>query len=147
VDLLRNDLGRICATGSVEVPILCALESFPTVHHLVSTVTGKLQQSKDVYALLRACFPGGSITGAPKIRAMEIIEECEPWRRGIYCGSIGYIDYRGHMDTNIAIRTMTATDGTLYCSAGGALVTDSVCDSEYQETYDKVNVLLKALVR
>jgi len=145
VDLLRNDLGRICATGSVQVPVLCALESFPSVHHLVSTVTGTLERSKDVYALLRACFPGGSITGAPKIRAMEIIDECEPWARGIYCGSIGYIDYRGHMDTNIAIRTMTATDGKLYCSAGGALVADSACESEYQETYDKVNVLLKAL--
>lgn len=107
VDLLRNDLSKSCAPGTVKVPQLFALESFTAVHHLVSTITGKLAHDKHSLDLLRGCFPGGSITGTPKIRAMQIIEELEPHRRNIYCGAIGYIDFNGNMDANIAIRTLT----------------------------------------
>ncbi|MHA7841105.1 MAG: aminodeoxychorismate synthase component I [Gammaproteobacteria bacterium] len=145
VDLLRNDLSRICKTGSVGVPTLFALETFPSVHHLVSTVTGELDDSTHAVDLLRACFPGGSITGAPKIRAMEIIEELEPQRRTIYCGSMGYISYHGDMDTSICIRTLLQRDNLLYCWAGGAIVVDSQCRSEYEETYHKVDKILAIL--
>lgn len=147
VDLLRNDLGKVCATGSVRVPKLCALESFPTVHHLVSTVSGRLTPGRHSVDLLRACFPGGSITGAPKLRAMEIIEELEPQRRGVYCGAIGYIGFDGAMDTNIAIRTMTHRHGLLRFWAGGGLVADSDVDAEYQEIYDKAAAMLELLRR
>lgn len=145
VDLLRNDIGRVCQPGSIRVPTLIALESFPAVHHLVSTVKGRLQAPYTSVDCLRACFPGGSITGAPKIRAMQIIEELEPTRRGLYCGSLGYISFDGQMDSNICIRTLVADDKHLYCAAGGALVADSVCEEEYQETFDKVNVLLESI--
>ena len=145
VDLLRNDLGRVCATGSVRVPQLFELESFPGVHHLVSTVTGRLGAGRHALDLLRASFPGGSITGAPKIRAMEIIEELEPHRRGVYCGAIGYIGFNGAMDTNIAIRTLVYSHGRVRCWAGGGLVIDSGAAAEYQETFDKAAGMLRLL--
>ena len=147
VDLLRNDLGKNCRFGSIKVPSLFALESFPAVHHLVSTVVGELAAEKSSIDLLRDCFPGGSITGAPKLRAMEIIEELEPHRRGLYCGAIGYIGFNGDMDTNIAIRTLTCVNNTISCSAGGALVADSECETEYQETLIKIDRLLNRLIR
>ena len=143
VDLLRNDLSKCCVANSVQVPKLFDLESFPTVHHLVSTVTGELRENSHALHLLRACFPGGSITGAPKIRAMEIIEELEPHRRALYCGAMGYIDFNGDMDTNIAIRTLVHKDGRIYFYAGGGLVWDSDPDAEYQETFDKAAAMFK----
>jgi para-aminobenzoate synthetase component 1 len=141
VDLMRNDLSRCCETGSVEVPKLFALHSFANVHHLISTITGKLRQDLHVLDLLRSCFPGGSITGAPKIRAMEIIEELEPHRRGLYCGAIGYVGLDGSLETNIAIRTIVVKDGVARFSAGGGLVIDSVVDDEYQELLDKARMM------
>ena len=137
VDLLRNDLSKCCEINSVKVTKLFDIESFPTVHHLVSTIQGKLSKQYSPVQLLRACFPGGSITGAPKVRSMEIIEELEPHRRGIYCGSVGYIGFNGNMDTNIAIRTLIVKDDHAYFYAGGGLVWDSVGKEEYQETFDK----------
>ncbi|WP_426009219.1 aminodeoxychorismate synthase component I [Aeromonas salmonicida] len=145
VDLLRNDIGRVSRPGSVSVPSLFAVESFPAVHHLVSTIHGELDSRWQAVDLLRACFPGGSITGAPKIRAMEIIEELEPQRRNAYCGSIGYLSQHGRMDTSICIRTLIAADGQLHCWAGGGVIADSDVDSEYQETYDKVARILPLL--
>lgn len=145
VDLLRNDLGKNCVPGSVQVPRLFELESFATVHHLVSTITGKLAVGKDALTLLRDCFPGGSVTGAPKHRAMEIIEELEPHRRGVYCGSLGYIGFDGNMDCNIAIRTLVYTDGEISFCAGGGIVADSEAPAEYQETLDKASAMLELL--
>lgn len=145
VDLMRNDIGRVATPGSVRVPELFVVEPFPAVHHLVSTITAELPDSLHASDLLRAAFPGGSITGAPKVRAMEIIDELEPHRRNAWCGSIGYLSACGNMDTSITIRTVTATNGTLYCSAGGGLVADSNEDAEYQETFDKVNRILHQL--
>ncbi|ENC6422595.1 aminodeoxychorismate synthase component I [Aeromonas veronii] len=145
VDLLRNDIGRVSRPGSVNVPHLFAVESFPAVHHLVSTIHGELDAHWQGVDLLRACFPGGSITGAPKIRAMEIIEELEPQRRNAYCGSIGYLSQHGRMDTSICIRTLIAEAGRLHCWAGGGIIADSDADSEYQETYDKVARILPPL--
>jgi len=145
VDLLRNDIGKTCKNGSVQVPKLFSVESYATVHHLVSTVTGELAESQHALDLLRSCFPGGSITGAPKIRAMEVIEELEPHRRGIYCGSIAYIGFDGNMDSNIAIRTLVESAGTIRFWAGGGIVNDSVLDDEYQECFDKAAALLKVL--
>lgn len=145
VDLMRNDIGRIAVPGSVRVPELFVVEPFPAVHHLVSTVTAKLPVSQHASDVLRAAFPGGSITGAPKIRAMEIIDTLEPQRRNAWCGSIGYLSFCGNMDTSITIRTLTAWQGQLYCSAGGGIVADSNEDAEYQETFDKVNRILQQL--
>jgi para-aminobenzoate synthetase component 1 len=156
VDLLRNDISRSCQAGTVKVPELFAIESFPAVHHLVSTVEGVLSTDKDATDLLRGAFPGGSITGAPKIRAMEIIEELEPHRRSVYCGSIGYLSNCGNMDTSITIRTLICQNGDksntkvsknnlIHCWAGGGLVADSTADSEYQETFDKVQCILPVL--
>ena len=145
VDLLRNDIGRVAVPGSVKVPELFVVEPFPAVHHLVSTITAQLPKHLQATDLLRACFPGGSITGAPKVRAMEIIEELEPQRRNAWCGSIGYLSFCGNMDTSITIRTLTAEGGKLYCSAGGGIVADSVESAEYQETFDKVNRILPQL--
>jgi para-aminobenzoate synthetase component I len=147
VDLLRNDLGKVCTPGSVEVPELFKLESYARVHHLVSKVCGRLERGQDAISLLRACFPGGSITGAPKLRSMEIIEELEPHRRGIYCGAIGYIGFDGDMDTNIAIRTMVHADGVTRLWAGGGIVADSDPEAEYRETYHKAAALLDLLQR
>ncbi|MBI4194671.1 MAG: aminodeoxychorismate synthase component I [Betaproteobacteria bacterium] len=145
VDLLRNDLSKNCASGSVKVPKLFDVESFATVHHLVSTVTGELRPGRDALDLLRGCFPGGSITGAPKVRAMQIIEELEPHRRGVYCGAIGYIGFDGNMDLNIAIRTLVRSHGTIRFWAGGGIVADSRLEDEYQETFDKAAAMLKLL--
>jgi len=145
VDLMRNDISKSCALHSVKVPALFAVESYQNVHHLVSTVSGQLDQQHDAISLLRNCFPGGSITGAPKIRAMQIIDELEPHRRSIYCGSIGYLSLCGRMDTSITIRTLLIEHNNIYCWAGGGIVADSQIEAEYQETFDKVNNLLDAL--
>ncbi len=145
VDLLRNDIGRVAKAGTVQVPNLFAIESFPAVHHLVSTITATLDKQYSAFDLLKACFPGGSITGAPKIRAMEIIEELEPHRRSVYCGSIGYISRCGKMDTSITIRTLITSNGNIHAWAGGGIVADSQCDAEYQETLDKLSRILPIL--
>ena len=145
VDLLRNDLGRTCRTGSVRVPQLFTLESYPNVHHLVSSVVGELADGKDALDLIGDSFPGGSITGAPKIRAMQIIDELEPTRRSIYCGSLLYLDVRGEMDSSIAIRSLLVKDGRVSCWGGGGIVADSVWQDEYQESITKVKVLLDTL--
>ncbi|GGP74503.1 aminodeoxychorismate synthase component I [Shewanella ulleungensis] len=145
VDLLRNDIGRVAAPGSVKVPTLFAIESFPAVHHLVSTVTATLAADHNAFDLLQAAFPGGSITGAPKIRAMQIIEELEPSRRNQYCGSIGYISQDGNMDTSITIRTLVTEQNNIYCWAGGGIVADSNVKAEYQESFDKVSKILPLL--
>ena len=145
IDLERNDLGRVCRIGTVKVPDLMVLESFPTVHHLVSTVVGRLREECSFVDLLRASFPGGSITGAPKIRSMEIIEELEPTRRGVYTGSIGYLSYDGEMDTSIVIRTVVVREGRAYFQVGGGIVADSTPDAEYVETLDKGRALARAL--
>lgn len=137
VDLLRNDLGKVCQTGSVKVTKLFQLQSFANVHHLVSIVVGKLKAKLHSVDVLAACFPGGSITGAPKLRAMQIIDELEPNARELYCGTIGYIGFDGKMDTNIAIRTATCKENELIFYAGGGIVTDSNIDKEYAETLDK----------
>jgi para-aminobenzoate synthetase component I len=145
VDLLRNDLGKHCVPGTVKVPALFAIESFPAVHHLVSTITGTLSPSADACDLLRGAFPGGSITGAPKVRAMQIIAELEPNSRSVYCGAVGYINSSGDMDTNIAIRTLVMAQGKAFCWAGGGIVADSEVNAEYEETFHKVNKILPLL--
>ncbi len=147
VDLLRNDLGIVCTPGSVAVPQICELESFATVHHLVSTVTGRLAPGRDALHLLEACFPGGSITGAPKRRAMQIIDELEPHRREVYCGAIGYLSAAGRMDMNIPIRTTVCANGELRFYAGGGIVADSSPESEYEETEVKIAAIRSALQR
>jgi para-aminobenzoate synthetase component 1 len=145
VDLERNDLGRVCQYGSVGVSELTALEKYATVFHLTSTVEGRLRPGNGTVELLKATFPGGSITGAPKVRAMEIIDELEPTRRSVYTGSIGYIDFNGNLDLNIVIRTMLVKDGRAYFQVGGAVVYDSDSESEYRETLDKAKALIQAL--
>ncbi|WP_325437532.1 aminodeoxychorismate synthase component I [Pseudomonas nitroreducens] len=145
VDLLRNDLGRSCRPGSVRVPELFAVETYPNVHHLVSSVRGELAADKDALDLLEGSFPGGSITGAPKVRAMQIIDELEPTQRSIYCGSLLYLDVRGEMDSSIAIRTVLVKDGQASCWAGGGIVADSNWEEEYEESLTKVGVLLRTL--
>lgn len=145
VDLLRNDLGKSCAPGSVRVPKLFEVESFANVHHLVSTVEGRLAAGRDALDVLRDCFPGGSVTGAPKLRAMQIIEQLEPDRRGLYCGAIGYVGFDGNMDTNIAIRTLVYAENEIRCWAGGGIVADSGEKAEYQETLDKASAMLELL--
>ena len=146
VDLLRNDIGKNCVVGSVKADQLFQLQSFANVHHLVSIITGKLNKTASAIDLLKGCFPGGSITGAPKLRAMQIIEELEPHKRGLYCGAIGYIGFDGKMDTNIAIRTAVICENELSFYAGGGIVADSVGDKEYKETLDKASNL-KALLQ
>jgi para-aminobenzoate synthetase component 1 len=145
VDLLRNDIGRSCTAGSIHVDRLFELESFPTVHHLVSTISGELLPERSAFELLRDCFPGGSITGAPKRRAMEIIDSLESGARGAYCGSLLYVSADGRMDSNIAIRTLQAKGGSIQCWGGGGLVADSDWELEYQETWDKVGRFLQVL--
>jgi para-aminobenzoate synthetase component I len=145
VDLLRNDLGKTCAPGSIRVSKLFDIESFASVHHLVSTVEGRLAAGKHALDLLEGCFPGGSITGAPKLRAMQIIEELEPQRRGVYCGCIGYVGYDGNLDLNIAIRTLVQHGDSIYAWAGGGVVADSNVDAEYQESLDKAAAMLAVL--
>jgi para-aminobenzoate synthetase component 1 len=145
VDLLRNDISKVCQ--KVRVPKLFEIESYSTVHHLVSTVTGELAENYHALDLLQHCFPGGSITGAPKIRAMQVIEELEPNRRGVYCGAIGYIDFNGNMDTNIAIRTLVQSHDTIRFWAGGGIVNDSKVEDEYQESFDKAAAMFQVLKR
>jgi para-aminobenzoate synthetase component 1 len=145
VDLLRNDLGRVCAYGSVRVAALCFLETYPTVHHLASEVRGRLRPGLGPIDLLRAAFPGGSVTGAPKVRAMEIIAELEPTARGPYCGCLGYLGFDGSMDTSILIRTFTIGKGWMQFPVGGGIVADSTPEGEYAETLHKAEGLLRAL--
>ena len=145
VDLLRNDLGKTCAIGSVRVPELFGVESYATVHHLVSAVSGRLAAGRDALDLLRGCFPGGSITGAPKLRAMEIIEALEPHRRGVYCGAIGYVGFDGDMDTSIAIRTLVNSHGQVRFWAGGGITSGSDGEDEYQETLHKASAMMSLL--
>jgi len=145
VDLLRNDLSRVCRPHTVEVRRLFELERHPTVHHLVSEVRGRLRENHDALDLLRASFPGGSITGAPKVRAMEIIAELEPTARGAYCGSLAWIALHGDLGSSILIRTVTDSRGWLQMPAGGGIVADSRPESEYQETLDKAAGMLRAL--
>jgi len=142
VDLLRNDIGKSCEIGSVKAEKLFQLQSFTNVHHLVSIITGKLKQSATAIDLLKGCFPGGSITGAPKVRSMQIINELEPHRRGIYCGAIGYIGFDGNMDTNIAIRTAVICKNRLSFYVGGGIVADSDASKEYAETLDKASSMM-----
>ena len=139
VDLERNDLGRVCEIASIHVPERVALESYSNIHHLVATVRGTLRSDADRIDLLKSCFPGGSITGAPKIRAMELIDELEPTNRGVYTGAIGYFGFDGTMDLNIAIRTCILKEGRAYFHVGGGIVADSEPDAEYQETLDKAS--------
>lgn len=145
VDLLRNDLSRVSEDSAVKVAALCDLESFATVHHLVSTIHATLLEDKTSIDLLRACFPGGSITGAPKVRAMEIIAELEDAARGPYCGSLGFVSFSGSMDTNILIRSMTCVGPELSFRAGGGIVADSHPANEYEETLDKASALVNAV--
>lgn len=145
VDLLRNDISKNCAVGTVRADKLFQLQSFANVHHLVSIVTGTLAKGKTAIDLLRGAFPGGSITGAPKLRSMEIIEELEPDRRGVYCGSVGYIGFDGNMDTNITIRTAVFSEGEVSFYAGGGIVADSELEKEYEETLDKASSIMKVM--
>src|SRR5438552_9760226 len=145
VDLLRNDLGRVCSCRSVRVEALCRLESYRHVHHLVSEVRGRLRPDRGPLDLLRAAFPGGSVTGAPKVRAMEVIAELEPTARGPYCGCLGYVGFDGSMDTNILIRTFTCGGGWVQFPVGGGVVADSDPQREYEETWHKAEGLLRAL--
>jgi para-aminobenzoate synthetase component 1 len=144
VDLLRNDLSKSCRPDNLKVTALCALESFASVHHLVSTIQGQLRAGYDALHLLEGCFPGGSITGAPKIRAMEIIDELEPTRRGPYCGSMGYIGFDGAMDSNILIRTLVYQGNAVSFQVGGGIVADSDPAEEYDETLTKAHGLLES---
>ncbi len=145
VDLLRNDLGRVCVPGTIHTPELFSVEQYPNVHQLVSSVTGRLRPEHDVIDLLMACFPGGSVTGAPKIRAMEIIDEIEPVQRSVYCGAIGYIGFDGSMQLSIPIRTMLKKGQQVYFQVGGGIVADSDPEAEYQETLYKAKGGLTAL--
>lgn len=144
-DLQRNDLGRSCVVGSVQVPELFRLEEYATVFHLVSVVTGRLLPEKDVLDVVAASFPGGSITGAPKVRAMQILDDLEPTWRGLYTGSLGYLDVRGHADLNIVIRTVLFSGGNAYVQTGGGIVAQSLPEQEYAETLHKARALLAAL--
>jgi para-aminobenzoate synthetase component 1 len=145
VDLERNDIGRVCRYGTVKVRELWTLERYATVFQLTSTVEGRLREEKSRIDLLKAAFPGGSITGAPKVRAMEIIDELEPTRRSVYTGSIGYLGFDGGMDSSIVIRTFIVKDGRAYFQVGGGIVWDSDPEGEYQETMDKARALIGAL--
>ena len=146
-DLLRNDLGRVCEYGSIKVGNLRALEEYQTVFQTTSTIEGRLQNQKDAFHLLEACFPGGSVTGCPKIRAMEIIEELEPSRRSFYTGSLGYIDFSGNMDFNILIRSMLVKKDKIYFNVGSGIVSDSSPEDEYEETLIKSMALRQAIAR
>jgi anthranilate synthase component I len=145
VDLGRNDLGRVCEYGSVNVERLMFVERYSHVMHLVSSLRGRLRNEVDCFDALMACFPAGTLSGAPKIRAMEIIDELEPTRRGLYAGSVMYLDFSGNLDSCIALRTLVAKNGRAYIQAGGGIVADSVPEREYQETVNKARAVLKAL--
>ena len=144
-DLLRNDISRIGRAGTVRASELFRLESFATVHHLVSTVEGRLREGRGPSDLLRAAFPSGSVTGAPKIRAMEIISELEPVARGPYCGALGYLGFGSDMDTSVSIRIAVAVEDRVVFHAGGAVVVDSDPAAEYEETLDKTRALVSAM--
>jgi len=145
VDLGRNDVGRVSVPGSVNVTQLMEVEKYSHVMHLVSHVTGELKPELDCYEALRSCFPAGTLSGAPKIRAMEIIAELEPDKRGAYAGAAGYFTFSGNMDTAILLRTMVVKDGVAYVQAGGGIVADSKEEQEYQETVDKARALMRAI--
>ena len=145
VDLLRNDLSRVCEAGSVTVDALCQLDSHATVHHLVSVITGRLRAGSDALDLLAAAYPGGSVTGAPKLRAMAILAELERVRRGVYCGAIGWLGLDGGLDFNLAIRTIIVKGGVAAIHAGGGVTARSDPDEEYRETLDKARALIAAL--
>lgn len=144
VDLLRNDVSRVCTARSVEVPVLCGLESYASVRHLTSVVTGKLTRQEDTVTLLKACFPGRSITGAPKVRSMEVINQIERVAREVYCGAIGFISFSGHMDTDIAIRTVTVSDDLAVFHAGSGVTAMSDPEAEYEETIAKAQRIFDA---
>jgi anthranilate/para-aminobenzoate synthase component I len=145
VDLVRNDLGRVAEIGSVAVPEMQVIEPYATVFQMVSTVQARLREDRDALDLVRACFPGGSMTGAPKIEAMKIIDALEPVKRGVYSGAIGYLDHSGVMDLSIVIRTIVCRDGRAIFGVGGAVVADSDPGAEYQETLDKAAALIAAV--
>ncbi|MCX7913293.1 MAG: anthranilate synthase component I [Thermodesulfovibrionales bacterium] len=145
VDLGRNDVGRVAEVGSVKVTELMSIEKYSHVMHLVSNVEGKLRRGLDAFDVLRSCFPAGTVTGAPKVRAMEIIEELEPVRRGPYAGAVGYISYNGNMDTCITIRTTIVKGETIYIQAGAGIVADSIAEEEYLETVNKATAMMKAI--
>ena len=145
VDLVRNDLGRVSEIGSVKVPELFKLEAYANVYHLVATIESRIASSKDIYDVIKATFPGGSITGAPKIRAMEIIEELEPTRRNVYTGSVGYIGFDEKVDMNIAIRTIVKKDDNITFQVGGGITWDSNSEDEYMETLHKAKSIIKTL--
>ncbi len=145
VDLGRNDIGRVCRVGSVNVSELMIIENYSHVKHIVSDVTGRLKSGKDIYELIRATFPAGTVTGAPKIRAMGIIDELENARRGPYAGCVGYFSFSGNLDTCITIRTIIIKDNRAYIQAGAGIVADSNPESEYKETINKAKALIKAI--
>ena len=145
VDLARNDLGRVCTPGTVEVSQLMEVERYSHVMHIVSAVTGRLRDDVGPVDVLRATFPAGTVSGAPKVRAMELIDELEPTRRGPYAGAVGYIDLAGNLDTCITIRTVVLHDGVAHVQAGAGIVADSVPESEEQETRDKASAVLAAI--
>ena len=147
VDLARNDLGRVCAFGTIEVPELQIVESFAFTHQMVSTIRGRLAPGRTPVDLLAAAFPGGSMTGAPKVEAMKIIDGLEPVKRGIFSGSIGYFDYQGAFDLSIVIRTFVKQGDALHFHVGGAIVEDSDAAEEHQEILDKAAGLIAALDR
>jgi len=145
VDLGRNDLGRVCRYGTVQVPDMMTIERYSHVMHIVSSVKGRLSPGRDAFDLLRACFPAGTVSGAPKIRAMEIIEELEGTRRGPYAGAVGYFSHSGNMDTCITIRSIVMVDGTAYLQAGAGIVADSEPAREHQECLNKLQALAEAI--
>jgi anthranilate synthase component 1 len=145
VDLGRNDLGRVCEFGSVRVTDLMRVERYSHVMHLVSSVEGELRAELDCFDALAACLPAGTVSGAPKVRAMEIIEELEPSRRGVYAGAVGYVDFSGNLDTCIALRTLVAAGGKAYIQAGGGIVADSDPENERQESWNKARALIRAV--
>jgi anthranilate synthase component 1 len=145
VDLARNDVGRVSQIGTVKVNELMAIEKYSHVMHIVSNVQGHIQEGKSAFDVIRACFPAGTVSGAPKIRAMEIIEELERVRRGIYAGAIGYFSFSGNMDTCITIRTIIILDGNAYTQVGAGIVADSQPEKEYQETLNKAKAMILAL--
>ena len=145
VDLGRNDVGRVAEYGTVEISDVMVIERYSHVMHITSNVTGQLPADRDAFDALAACLPAGTVSGRPKVRAMEIIDELEPHRRGPYAGAVGYIDFAGNMDTCIALRTIVIQDGTAYVQAGAGIVADSVPATEYEETLNKARGLLKAI--
>jgi anthranilate synthase component 1 len=147
VDLGRNDLGRVCKPGQVKVSEFMVVERYSHVMHLVSEVRGSLQRRYDVYDVLRACFPAGTVSGSPKIRAMEIIDELEPDRRSVYAGCVGYFSFSHNMDTCITIRTIAIKDGIAYVQAGAGIVADSVPAREYRESVNKAKALIEAVTQ